>query len=143
MAKKKVRTMTTAELCEEYHITRRTAYRWCESGKLHPTRAGRLLLFDRDEVEALATAAYERPPKPEPPKFGPVRYEHLKAEARRAGVSYGDMAKVCGKPSTHIKAAVEGGPKDLTIRDAIAIQRELLPAYSLEYLFELSPAYVR
>lgn len=45
---------TTEEVMATFGICRRTVYRWAEAGKLHPKRAGRRMLFERGEVEALA-----------------------------------------------------------------------------------------
>ena len=46
--------LTTEQVCDLYGVTRRTVYRWKQAGRLHGTKAGRRLLFDRAEVEALA-----------------------------------------------------------------------------------------
>lgn len=46
--------ITTEQICELFHVTPRTVYRWKEAGKIHGTKAGRRLLFNRKEVEALA-----------------------------------------------------------------------------------------
>jgi len=48
------RYCTTEEIMALFHVTKRTVYRWKEAGRLHPVKAGRRLLFERAEVEALA-----------------------------------------------------------------------------------------
>ena len=48
------RYCTTEEIMALYHVTRRTVYRWKEAGRLHAVKAGRRLMFDWAEVEALA-----------------------------------------------------------------------------------------
>ena len=131
---KKPDKMTSGEVCEALRITLRTLYRWGEAGKVHPVKAGRILLYDRAEIEALMTAAYEEKPKPAP-VWGPVRYPHLKDEAKARGVTYGEIAQVISQPSTYVREAVEGGPRDLTVYEAIEVQRQLFPAFTLEYLF--------
>lgn len=45
---------TTEEVMAMFHITKRTIYRWRDAGKIHPVKAGRRLLFDRAEIDALA-----------------------------------------------------------------------------------------
>lgn len=47
------RYITTEEICALYRVTRRTVYRWKAAGRLHGVKAGRRLMFDRAEVEAL------------------------------------------------------------------------------------------
>ncbi len=48
------RYMTVKELTELFHVTTKTIYRWRDAGKITPAaKVGRLLLFDRQEVEAL------------------------------------------------------------------------------------------
>ena len=49
------RYMTTEEVMALYHVTSRTVYRWRDAGRIHSVRAGRRLLFERVEVEALAS----------------------------------------------------------------------------------------
>ncbi len=51
------RYLVSDEVCAMFHITRRTLSRWCDAGKLHPMKAGRRNLFEREEVEALASAS--------------------------------------------------------------------------------------
>ena len=46
--------LTTEQVCSLYSVTPRTVYRWKAAGKIHGTKAGRRLLFARDEIEALA-----------------------------------------------------------------------------------------
>lgn len=46
-------TLEIKELCELFHVERRTLYRWIKEGKLHGVKFGRKWLFDRAEVEAL------------------------------------------------------------------------------------------
>ena len=41
------------DVCELYHITQRTVYRWIEAGKLKGKRAGRKWLFTREAVNNL------------------------------------------------------------------------------------------
>lgn len=41
------------DVCDLYHIERRTVYRWIKSGKLKGKKAGRKWLFTREDVEAL------------------------------------------------------------------------------------------
>lgn len=48
------RYYTTEEVMAMFHITKRTIYRWRDAGKIHPVKAGRRLLFDRAEIDALA-----------------------------------------------------------------------------------------
>ena len=48
-----VKYMTTEEVMALYHVTRRTIYRWNDAGRLHGLKAGRRLMFDRDEVMSL------------------------------------------------------------------------------------------
>ena len=48
------RYYTTEEVMAMFRITKRTIYRWRDSGKIHPVKAGRRLLFDRGEIDALA-----------------------------------------------------------------------------------------
>ena len=45
--------MTTEDVMTYYHVTRRTVYRWVSEGRLTPKRAGRRLMFERDEVKRL------------------------------------------------------------------------------------------
>lgn len=45
--------MTTEDICDLYHVTRRTVYRWKGTGKLSAHKVGKRLLFDPVEVEAL------------------------------------------------------------------------------------------
>lgn len=47
------RYLTTEEVMALYRVSQRTVYRWKEQGKLHAMRAGRRLMFDPIEVEAL------------------------------------------------------------------------------------------
>lgn len=47
--------MTKAEVAELFRTTIRTIERWGAAGKLHPTRAGRTNLYDREEIAALLT----------------------------------------------------------------------------------------
>lgn len=44
--------MTTEELCELLHVTRKTIYRWRMDGKLKAYRVGRQNLYAREDVEA-------------------------------------------------------------------------------------------
>ena len=46
--------------------------------------------------------------------------------------TYGEIAQVISQPSTYVREAVEGGPRDLTIYDAIEVQRQLFPAFTLK-----------
>ncbi|MBQ9002368.1 MAG: helix-turn-helix domain-containing protein [Eggerthellaceae bacterium] len=48
------RYYTTEEVMAIFHITKRTIYRWRDAGKVNPVKAGRRLLFDRTEIDALA-----------------------------------------------------------------------------------------
>ena len=48
--------LTTEQVCSLYSVTPRTVYRWRDAGKIHGLKAGRRLLFARDEVEAIAQA---------------------------------------------------------------------------------------
>ncbi len=48
------RYVTTEEIMALYHVCRKTVYRWRDAGRLHALKAGRRLMFDRAEVEALA-----------------------------------------------------------------------------------------
>ena len=48
------RYYTTEEVMAIFHITKRTIYRWRDAGKINPVKAGRRLLFDRAEIDALA-----------------------------------------------------------------------------------------
>lgn len=41
------------DVCELYHVTQRTVYRWRDAGKLKGRKAGHKWLFTREEVEAL------------------------------------------------------------------------------------------
>lgn len=47
------RYYTTEEVMALFRITKRTIYRWRDAGKIHPVKAGRRLLFDREEIDAL------------------------------------------------------------------------------------------
>lgn len=47
--------VTTEEIMALYHVSQKTVYRWNEAGKIHGVKAGRRLLFPRDEIEALAS----------------------------------------------------------------------------------------
>ena len=38
------------DVCDLYHVTRRTVYRWIEDGKLRGKKAGRKWLFSREAV---------------------------------------------------------------------------------------------
>lgn len=42
--------LTTEEVCDLYHVSRRTVYRWQQEGRLHGIKAGRRLLFNPLEV---------------------------------------------------------------------------------------------
>ena len=42
--------MTTEQVAEVLRITPRTVYRWVDSGKLHPIKLEKRLLFPRSEV---------------------------------------------------------------------------------------------
>ena len=48
------RYCTVEEVMALYRVTRRTVYRWKDAGRLHAVKAGRRLMFEREEVEALA-----------------------------------------------------------------------------------------
>ena len=50
------RYYTVEEVCAIYRVSRRTVYRWKKAGKLHPVRAGRRLMFERGEVDSLASS---------------------------------------------------------------------------------------
>lgn len=60
MNKDRDRYMTAQDVADLYHVTVRTVWRWRDSGKLREAkRAGKAVLFDRVEVEALGTAKAE------------------------------------------------------------------------------------
>lgn len=46
--------MTTDDICRRYGVTRRTVYRWIDSGKLKAKRAGKRLYIDPVEASRLA-----------------------------------------------------------------------------------------
>ena len=48
------RYATTEEVMALYRVCRKTVYRWNADGRLHGIKAGRRLMFDRAEVDALA-----------------------------------------------------------------------------------------
>lgn len=48
------RYCTTEEITAMFHVTRRTVYRWVAAGRLHGHKAGRRLMFEWEEVNALA-----------------------------------------------------------------------------------------
>lgn len=57
MEKDKNRYMTAQDVADLYHVKVRTVWRWRDAGKLREAgRAGRAVLFDREEVEALGGA---------------------------------------------------------------------------------------
>lgn len=57
MREDKDRYMTAQDVADLYHVTVRTVWRWRDSGKLREAkRAGKAVLFDRQEVEALGSA---------------------------------------------------------------------------------------
>ena len=41
------------DVCDLYHIERKTVYRWIKSGKLKGKKAGRKWLFTREAVDAV------------------------------------------------------------------------------------------
>ena len=41
------------DVCELYHVERKTVYRWIKSGRLAGKRAGRKWLFTREAVEGI------------------------------------------------------------------------------------------
>ena len=45
--------LEVADVCELYHVTRKTVYRWIKAGRLEGRRAGRKWLFEREAVTAL------------------------------------------------------------------------------------------
>lgn len=47
------RRVTVADITAQYPIGRRSVYSWIKTGRLHAWRfGGRILILDRDEVEA-------------------------------------------------------------------------------------------
>lgn len=54
MERDRNRYMTAQDVADLYHVNIRTVWRWRDSGKLKEARrAGRAVLFDREQVEAL------------------------------------------------------------------------------------------
>lgn len=53
-----VQTMSSSQVCEAFHISRVTLWRWVQDGKLTPisATAGNKKLFRKEEVEALLNA---------------------------------------------------------------------------------------
>lgn len=43
-------TLTVEEVMQLFHVTRRTVYRWIDSGKIKGAKFGRRWLFDRAEI---------------------------------------------------------------------------------------------
>jgi excisionase family DNA binding protein len=92
--------MTSAEVASLYRVDRRTVYRWIKAGKLHPTRAGRSNLFDREEVETFVSGHM----RPEVQEIG-----RAMARAREiAGVSLEDAATAAGISTDRLREAEDG-----------------------------------
>jgi excisionase family DNA binding protein len=49
--------MTTNEAAELLRVSRRTLYKWRHSGKIHGRRAGKRVLYDPDELQAVLREA--------------------------------------------------------------------------------------
>lgn len=56
----KRRYLTTEDVCDIYHVTRRSVYRWRTQGLLGGRKVGRRVLYTPTEVEALADAISAR-----------------------------------------------------------------------------------
>lgn len=52
-AKTRDELLEVSDVMELYHVTRRTVYRWIESGQLTGRKAGRRWLFTREAVAAV------------------------------------------------------------------------------------------
>ena len=98
--------MTSAEVASLYRVDRRTVYRWVRAGKLHPTRAGRSNLFDREEVEAFVSGHV----RPAVQKIGRA----MEAARNRAGIPIEDAARAAGISTDRLREA-EGGQADVRV----------------------------
>ena len=96
--------MTSAEVASLYRVDRRTVYRWVKAGKLHPARAGRSNLFDREEVETFVSGHV----LPEVQMIGRA----MEAARNRAGLPLEDAARAAGISTDRLREA-EGGQADV------------------------------
>lgn len=45
--------LEVADVCDLYHVDRKTVYRWIKAGKLEGKKAGRRWLFTQEAVDAV------------------------------------------------------------------------------------------
>ncbi len=136
------------DVCERFHVTRRTVYRWIEAGRLHPLKAGKRFLFTEDDVD-LAAGVTQATRSGDEDQDAAVRRRKAAAHASRrgfaaprayaelmaAGLTYDDAAAACGKTAREVAAAVEDGADTISVMDALAIRDSLFPSLTLEELF--------
>lgn len=46
-------TLEIKQLCELFHVERRTIYRWIKEGRIKGARVGRKWLFEREYIEKM------------------------------------------------------------------------------------------
>ena len=45
--------LEVADVCELYHVEKKTVYRWIKAGRLKGAKAGRKWMFSREAVDAV------------------------------------------------------------------------------------------